>query len=72
MAEKKRDPKIKTAAELDADLDEHIEKVFEKNKNYKYTGGLTSETVDEVRTHFLQEEPYRLSIVILRQSNYDQ
>jgi hypothetical protein len=56
MAEKKRDPKIKTAAELDADLDEHIEKVFEKNKNYKYTGGLTSETVDEVRTHFLQEE----------------
>lgn len=49
MAEEKRDSKIKTAAELDADLNKHIENVFEKNKNYKYTGGLTSETVDEVR-----------------------
>ena len=50
MAEEKRDLEHqgKLAEQLDEELDEYLEQIKEKNKDYKYTGGLTSENVDRV------------------------
>lgn len=52
MADEKREQNVDDrehlAAKLDKDLDDHLEKVYEKNKNYKYESGLTSENIDEV------------------------
>jgi hypothetical protein len=40
--------KVKTSAELDEELDDMVDKMVKKNKDYKYTGGLSEENWQQV------------------------
>lgn len=52
MAERKREQdnvdRQALAEKLDNELDEHMQKVIEKNKNYKFDSGITLENFEEV------------------------
>ena len=50
MADEKRDSASqgKSVEEVNEEFDEYLEKIREKNKDYKYTDGFTSENVERV------------------------
>ena len=52
MADDQRDTRESLAEQLDKDLEEHIQSLYEKNKDYKYTDGLKAENLDEVPTSY--------------------
>ena len=58
MADEKRDSQVKTSEQLDEELDGFLETIKEKNKNFKYTDGFTSENIDEVNKIYNKAEGY--------------
>lgn len=65
MADEKRDSQVKTSEQLDEELDGFLETIKEKNKNFKYTDGFTSENIDEeleLNPAFLTKAPTQAQI----------